>query len=103
MMDWVCLSLLQLEVCHSLSSPYHHCRIGVRLTSSFASSELALQIFQVLKEVGSSHPFSAGLLVGGNDYDVEAKAVGNMYERKYRGQSEVTFVPTHISFLLFFQ
>jgi ATP-dependent RNA helicase DDX10/DBP4 len=37
--------------------------------------ELALQIFEVLRKVGSNHDLSAGLLIGGKSFDEEAKRV----------------------------
>uniref|UniRef100_H2YIB7 ATP-dependent RNA helicase n=1 Tax=Ciona savignyi TaxID=51511 RepID=H2YIB7_CIOSA len=38
--------------------------------------ELAYQIFEVLKVVGCKHNFSAGLLIGGNNVEEEARSVG---------------------------
>lgn len=40
--------------------------------------ELADQIFGVLKSVGKHHGFSAGLLIGGNEYDEEKDHVNRM-------------------------
>ncbi|KAL7592580.1 hypothetical protein Lser_V15G35349 [Lactuca serriola] len=40
--------------------------------------ELADQIFGVLKSVGKHHGFSAGLLIGGNEYDEEKDRVNRM-------------------------
>nr|XP_043607842.1 DEAD-box ATP-dependent RNA helicase 32-like [Erigeron canadensis] len=40
--------------------------------------ELAYQLFGVLKSVGKHHGFSAGLLIGGNEYDVEKDRVNHM-------------------------
>nr|XP_043623004.1 DEAD-box ATP-dependent RNA helicase 32-like [Erigeron canadensis] len=40
--------------------------------------ELADQIFAVLKSVGKHHGFSAGLLIGGNEYDEEKDLVNRM-------------------------
>jgi ATP-dependent RNA helicase DDX10/DBP4 len=37
--------------------------------------ELAVQIFEVLRKVGSEHTFSAGLLIGGKSYEQEAKVL----------------------------
>jgi superfamily II DNA/RNA helicase len=35
--------------------------------------ELSVQIFEVLKKIGSAHSFSAGLIIGGKDKNTEAK------------------------------
>ncbi|KVI10339.1 DNA/RNA helicase, DEAD/DEAH box type, N-terminal [Cynara cardunculus var. scolymus] len=40
--------------------------------------ELADQLFSVLKSVGKHHGFSAGLLIGGNEYDEEKDHVNRM-------------------------
>ena len=40
--------------------------------------ELALQIFQVLRQVGATHSFSAGLLIGGKDLNSEKLRVCKM-------------------------
>lgn len=40
--------------------------------------ELANQLFDVLKSVGKHHGFSAGLLIGGNEYDEEKDRVNRM-------------------------
>ena len=40
--------------------------------------ELALQIFEELRKVGKHHDFSAGLLIGGKDVDVEKSRIGMM-------------------------
>ncbi|XP_071725801.1 DEAD-box ATP-dependent RNA helicase 32 [Rutidosis leptorrhynchoides] len=40
--------------------------------------ELADQLFSVLKSVGKHHGFSAGLLIGGHEYDVEKDHVNRM-------------------------
>lgn len=40
--------------------------------------ELAIQIFQVLRDVGKKHTFSAGLLIGGKDLKQEQERVGRM-------------------------
>ena len=40
--------------------------------------ELALQIFEELRVVGSNHEFSAGLLIGGKNVEEEASRVGAM-------------------------
>ena len=40
--------------------------------------ELALQIFEELRKVGKHHDFSAGLLIGGKDVDVEKSRIGLM-------------------------
>lgn len=40
--------------------------------------ELAMQIFQVLRKVGKNHSFSAGLVIGGKDFEEERERVGRM-------------------------
>eukprot|EP01103_Thecamoeba_quadrilineata_P000273 TRINITY_DN10227_c0_g1_i1.p1 TRINITY_DN10227_c0_g1~~TRINITY_DN10227_c0_g1_i1.p1 ORF type:complete len:809 (-),score=233.75 TRINITY_DN10227_c0_g1_i1:28-2454(-) len=40
--------------------------------------ELALQIFEVLRQVGINHTFSAGLVIGGKDITQEQKHIGTM-------------------------
>ena len=40
--------------------------------------ELAIQIFEVLHLIGPRHPFSAGLLIGGKDFEVERKHIISM-------------------------
>lgn len=40
--------------------------------------ELALQIFDVLREIGVNHEFSAGLLIGGKDIKEEAERLAGM-------------------------
>eukprot|EP00301_Raphidiophrys_heterophryoidea_P025493 c8567_g1_i1.p1 GENE.c8567_g1_i1~~c8567_g1_i1.p1 ORF type:complete len:885 (-),score=261.56 c8567_g1_i1:134-2746(-) len=40
--------------------------------------ELSVQIFEVLKLVGTGHSFSAGLVIGGKDKDTEAKFLSAM-------------------------
>jgi ATP-dependent RNA helicase DDX10/DBP4 len=40
--------------------------------------ELALQIFEVLKNVGHRHPFSAGLIIGGKSLKEEQASIGKM-------------------------
>jgi ATP-dependent RNA helicase DDX10/DBP4 len=40
--------------------------------------ELAVQIFQVLKKVGSQHSFSAGLIIGGKDLKSERDRMNKM-------------------------
>ncbi|KAI9318466.1 P-loop containing nucleoside triphosphate hydrolase protein [Dichotomocladium elegans] len=40
--------------------------------------ELAVQIFEVLKKIGKSHSFSAGLIIGGKDFDVERVRIARM-------------------------
>lgn len=40
--------------------------------------ELAVQIFDVLREVGFKHDFSAGLVIGGKDVKAERNAIGRM-------------------------
>lgn len=40
--------------------------------------ELALQIFQVLRKVGKNHSFSAGLVIGGSDFEEERERIGRM-------------------------
>eukprot|EP00925_Amoebophrya_sp_RCC4383_P006368 GSA25T00000828001.1 len=42
------------------------------------TKELAYQIFQVLKQVGRAHDFSAGCLVGGRDFESEQKGLARM-------------------------
>lgn len=40
--------------------------------------ELAVQTFEVMKNVGKLHDFSAGLVVGGNDFAKEQKSIQRM-------------------------
>ncbi|KAI9308591.1 P-loop containing nucleoside triphosphate hydrolase protein [Cunninghamella echinulata] len=40
--------------------------------------ELAVQIFEVLKKIGRTHTFSAGLIIGGKDFDVEQARISRM-------------------------
>ena len=40
--------------------------------------ELAMQIFEVLRQVGEEHDLAAGLLIGGKDFEEEAKRVREM-------------------------
>eukprot|EP00890_Picochlorum_soloecismus_P002112 jgi/Picsp_1/2901/NSC_01126-R1_protein len=40
--------------------------------------ELALQIFEELRTIGSGHDLSAGLLIGGKDVEQEASRIGSM-------------------------
>ncbi|CDF35914.1 unnamed protein product [Chondrus crispus] len=40
--------------------------------------ELSMQIFQVLRSVARKHTISAGLVIGGKDFDSEREKVGNM-------------------------
>ncbi|CAD7960557.1 unnamed protein product [Amoebophrya sp. A120] len=42
------------------------------------TKELAYQIFQVLKQIGKHHDFSAGCLVGGRDFESEQKGITKM-------------------------
>ncbi|RCI01879.1 ATP-dependent RNA helicase dbp4, partial [Rhizopus stolonifer] len=40
--------------------------------------ELAVQIFEVLKKIGKSHTFSAGLIIGGKEFKVEQERISRM-------------------------
>ncbi|KAL7327031.1 ATP-dependent RNA helicase dbp4 [Mucor circinelloides] len=40
--------------------------------------ELAVQIFEVLKKIGKSHTFSAGLIIGGKEFKVEQERIARM-------------------------
>ncbi|CEH14991.1 dead-domain-containing protein [Ceraceosorus bombacis] len=40
--------------------------------------ELAMQIFEVLRSIGSAHTFSAGLVIGGKDVEVEKARLSKM-------------------------
>eukprot|EP00299_Pterocystis_sp_00344_P017044 c8548_g1_i2.p1 GENE.c8548_g1_i2~~c8548_g1_i2.p1 ORF type:complete len:767 (+),score=208.50 c8548_g1_i2:34-2334(+) len=40
--------------------------------------ELSVQIFDVLKQIGKYHSFSAGLVIGGKDKDTEGKYIASM-------------------------
>lgn len=40
--------------------------------------ELAIQIFEVLRKIGRSHSFSAGLVIGGKDVKTEAERLGKL-------------------------
>jgi ATP-dependent RNA helicase DDX10/DBP4 len=40
--------------------------------------ELAIQIFQVLRKIGRSHTFSAGLVIGGKDVSTEAERLSKL-------------------------
>lgn len=40
--------------------------------------ELAMQIFEVLRKAGCSHDFSAGLLIGGKDFEAESEVLPQM-------------------------
>ncbi|GJQ14385.1 hypothetical protein GpartN1_g6176.t1 [Galdieria partita] len=40
--------------------------------------ELAMQIFQVLRKVGKNHSLSAGLVIGGTDFEEERERIGRM-------------------------
>lgn len=40
--------------------------------------ELAIQIFEVLRKIGRSHSFSAGLVIGGKDVKTEAERLGRL-------------------------
>lgn len=40
--------------------------------------ELAVQIFEVLKKIGRNHSFSAGLIIGGKDFQTEKERIALM-------------------------
>lgn len=40
--------------------------------------ELAVQIFEVLKKIGRNHSFSAGLIIGGKDFQAEKERIAYM-------------------------
>lgn len=40
--------------------------------------ELAVQIFEVLKKIGRNHSFSAGLIIGGKDFQAEKERIAFM-------------------------
>ncbi|KAI7904778.1 P-loop containing nucleoside triphosphate hydrolase protein [Cokeromyces recurvatus] len=40
--------------------------------------ELAVQIFEVLKKIGRTHTFSAGLIIGGKEFKVEQERIARM-------------------------
>ncbi|KAG7881286.1 hypothetical protein KL938_003416 [Ogataea parapolymorpha] len=40
--------------------------------------ELAMQIYEVLLKIGKHHSFSAGLVIGGKDYEFEKERIGKM-------------------------
>ncbi|KAG7705686.1 hypothetical protein KL930_003558 [Ogataea haglerorum] len=40
--------------------------------------ELAMQIYEVLLKIGKYHSFSAGLVIGGKDYEFEKERIGKM-------------------------